>query len=306
MREFETRILKSSSAEVCVIRDGGSIGYYRLEVDASPFDLFRPFDAASARDFDPLRAASFPMVPYFSRIRDGRFRFGGKTHQLRLNFGDHPHSVHGVGWQSVWTFEEAGESAVALFLDYRKGDWPYPFQARQVFTLEGADLCHELSIANAGDEEMPVGLGMHPFFPRHEGAVLCADVGAVWRYGEDFLPKELVACPPEWNLRTPKDVGRLNCDTVFEGWDRRAEIDWPARGVSLRIEADEGLDRLVVYAPPDGDVFCVEPVSQITDAFNMTADGMSVDATGMRTLAPGESWTVRAWFRPSLKERTGR
>lgn len=147
---------------------------------------------------------------------------------------------------------------------------------------------------------MPIGLGIHPFFPRHGGATLRADVGSVWLYGDDFLPTECIPCPPKWDLRTAKDVASMNCDTVFENWDRRAEIVWPNDGVSLTMAADEGLDRLVVFAPSSGDIFCVEPVSQITDAFNKAADGMPAEETGMRILAPGETWTVSARFRPKL------
>ena len=147
---------------------------------------------------------------------------------------------------------------------------------------------------------MPAGLGMHPFYPRHSGATLRANVGSVWLYGEDFLPTDCIPCPSNWDLGTAKDVVALDCDTVFEGWDRRAEIVWPNDGISLTIESGDGLDRLVVYASPTRDIFCVEPVSQITDAFNRVADGMPAEQAGMRVLAPGETWTVSAKFRPKL------
>jgi aldose 1-epimerase len=47
-----------------------------------------------------------------------------------------------------------------------------------------------------------------------------------------------------------------------------------------------------VYTPPGQSFFCAEPVSHITDAFNLAAAGQR--DTGMLTLAPGES--VRAAF----------
>jgi aldose 1-epimerase len=50
------------------------------------------------------------------------------------------------------------------------------------------------------------------------------------------------------------------------------------------------LDFLVVYTPPGRPFFCAEPVSHITDAFNLVAAGRT--DTGARSLAAGE--TLRA------------
>ena len=45
------------------------------------------------------------------------------------------------------------------------------------------------------------------------------------------------------------------------------------------------------FVPAGQDFFCVEPVSNMTDAFNLAAAGET--ATGTRTLEPGESLTGR-------------
>jgi len=50
------------------------------------------------------------------------------------------------------------------------------------------------------------------------------------------------------------------------------------------------LDFLVVYTPPGRPFFCAEPVSHVTDAFNLAAAGRT--DTGARALAAGE--TLRA------------
>ena len=47
------------------------------------------------------------------------------------------------------------------------------------------------------------------------------------------------------------------------------------------------LETLVVYTPPDEAFFCAEPVSHITEAFNLEAAGRP--DTGMLSLVPGES-----------------
>src|SRR5262249_58231396 len=83
---------------------------------------------------------------------------------------------------------------------------------------------------------------------------------------------------------------RVALDNCFVGWNRRAVIEWPEPGVRLVMAAEAPLDFLVVYTPPGRPFFCAEPVSHVTDAFNLAAAGRT--DTGAHTLAPGE--TLRA------------
>lgn len=292
--------LRNARAEVRLIPDGGCIAAYRLVDRPQPFDVLRPLACDTKVPVDPRRSASFPLIPYFSRIKDGRFRFNGQSHRLALNFGDHPHSMHGVAWQSTWRIEEAAQTRARMVFDYTDGDWPFPFLATQTFTLDGASLRQDLSVTNTGPAAMPLGLGVHPFFAHHGGATLAADVSHVWEYDEAALPTQRIVCPEKWDLGTGKDITDLNCDTVFEGWNGRARIAWPDAEVCIAMEADRILDRLVVYTPLGQDFFCVEPVSHMTDAFNRAADGMPAHETGMRILAPGESLSTWVRFVPEV------
>ena len=56
-----------------------------------------------------LDAASFPLVPYVNRIRDGRFTFRGREVRLAPNMAGDPSPLHGQGWLSPWTVEEPDE-----------------------------------------------------------------------------------------------------------------------------------------------------------------------------------------------------
>ena len=62
------------------------------------------------------------------------------------------------------------------------------------------------------------------------------------------------------------------------------------------MTADPLLQFLVVFTPPGEDFFCVEPVSNCTDAFNQPAEGDG----GARILAPGESLTAQSVLSPRL------
>ena len=62
----------------------------------------------------------------------------------------------------------------------------------------------------------------------------------------------------------------------------------------LRLTASKALGWLHVYAPPDEDFFCVEPVSHAPNGVNMA----NHSAHGIWTLGPGE--TAVGWMRLDL------
>ncbi len=80
-------------------------------------DVLRP---APDNCHDPLGMANFPLIPYANRIANGRFGFDGRDYQLPRNFGDHPHSIHGTGWQAAWTVGDQGANAVRLVQDHAR------------------------------------------------------------------------------------------------------------------------------------------------------------------------------------------
>jgi len=289
----ELLILKTSEAEVQVTSDGGCICAYRL---SDGFDILRP--AHLAKNSNPLDASSFPLVPYSNRIKEGVFVFRGRRYEIPLNFGDHPHSIHGVGWQSTWEVVSKSENKLILELSYSGDDWPFAFVAQQTFTLKGASLRQELKIRNMSDGTMPVGLGVHPYFAKHGEAFLTADAENVWMNNEECLPVERVKAPDAWDLKLGKNADTLMCDHLFEPWRGSVVIHWPKEKKSLELSANKDLNRLVVYAPKGEDFFCVEPVSHITDAFNSSEKGMPPNESGMRILPSGESWSVWIQFDP--------
>ena len=69
--------------------------------------------------------------------------------QLPLNFGDHPNSLHGLGWQRAWTVIEAGADTAVLVHDHDGGDgWPWAYRAEQRFELGEDGLSVTLTLTN--------------------------------------------------------------------------------------------------------------------------------------------------------------
>jgi aldose 1-epimerase len=235
---------------------------------------------------DVREMACFPLVPYSNRIAHGQFRFAGVTYRLALNFGDHPHSIHGVGWQRAWRVTHAARDAAMLSLRHSPdAGWPFAFAAEQRFRLTPTALHVDLAITNQHTAPVPAGLGLHPYFPRGDAA-LRFNAEAVWRNGADHLPSERVAVPAAWDHTAARTIGSVALDNCFEGWDGAAVLTWPDR--TLTIEASDIFRCLIVYTPPGQDFFCAEPVSHMNDAINRDA---------MHVLAPGETLSGTVVFR---------
>lgn len=269
---------------------GGAVTRYWLERGAETREWLRPTPPGARRGGHAYRTAAFPLVPYSNRIRAGRFGFRGRAVVEPLNRPPERHAIHGHGWQARWQPTDVRGAEARLEYAHPAGAWPWAYHATQRFLLAPSSLTVELSLSNRSEAPMPAGLGWHPYFPRTRRATITADVHAMWRTDEEQLPTELVPPPA-----APFGRGRDNC---FVGWSRRAVIDWPELGARLVLRAEAPLDYLVVFTPARRPFFCVEPVSHVTDAFNLAEAGQA--GTGMLVLEPGETLRTAVVLTPEL------
>jgi len=249
------------------------------------------------RDGLVRQTSSYPLIPYSNRVAGGRFSFEGVEHRLALNFGDHPHSVHGNAWQRPWQVAEADEVRCRLTFAHRPdGDeatgWPFAYRAEQIFELAADGLTLTLTLENADSHAMPAGMGLHPFFPKRPGVRLQFAAAGVYPQGEDSLPTRSIAVPDEWDYRELRDLGEPRLDNCFRGWNGTARILFEPEKIAIRIEADPVFGHLVVYVPSGRDFFAVEPVSHVNNAVNRP----DIADHGMRVLKPGERMAAKVRF----------
>ena len=282
-----------------------------LAADASRVELAPAVGGAIAlfrwRDRDVLRAtndearsagnvrgfACYPLVPWSNRIANARLALrDGSRFEIARNFGDHPHAIHGVGWQRSWEVVQASETQALLALDHRPdAGWPFAFHAAQSFVLRthahAAALTCTLRIRNDDVRSFPFGLGWHPFFPRDAPTQLGFGAASVWETDSTRLPTREIRVDGRWRFDPPRPLDDVTLDNVYVRWNGRATLHWPDEGRRVTIEADHACAHLVVYVPAQRDVVAVEPATHMTDAFNREGRGES--GTGTRWLEPGES-----------------
>ena len=240
--------------------------------------------------------ACYPLVPYSNRIRDARLRFRGIDYSLARNFGTHPHSIHGVGWQRAWSIAGIERNRLHLTLEHvadaaAAPAWPWPFGATQTFELvhdangNGAVLTVTLTLANSGASAFPFGLGWHPFFTADAATTVAFTAGSMWENDATQLPLRRIDVPPALPFAAARPLAGLAIDNVFSAWNGRAIIVNRSTGIRATLVADRACSNLVVYAPANASFIALEPVTHETDAFNRSEAGAT--GTGCRTLPPG-------------------
>ncbi|MDQ4144630.1 MAG: aldose 1-epimerase [Actinomycetota bacterium] len=276
---------------------GSSITRFAYERAGGALDLLRPAPVTDLSKVPPTDTACFPLVPFSNRIRNGKFTFQGREVELSPNFPPEPHAIHGQGWHSSWEVAEHSDTSVRTFYEHEAADWPWSYRAEQHYVLTPDALEVTISIANTSNEAMPAAVGLHPYFVRTPRSRLATSVEKVWLSDDDYMPTELVEVPDNWDL-TDLNPDNVSLDHNFAGWSRRAVIEWADRGARLSLTASEPLDFLVVFTPPEEAFFCVEPVSNALDAFNLTSQGR--DDVGGSILESGETLSAKVTFAPEV------
>jgi len=225
-------------------------------------DVLRAAPEARSAAADPRLAACFPCVPYFGRVA-GALDVAGRRATLAptLTADDPRNALHGEGWISTWAVVSKGAASARLRLDHAgraPGRFPYPYRAELLAEALAGGPRLTLSLENAGSETMPAGLALHPYFVRAQGTELTFSAGSMWTPG---APGAVGPCAPDFARGAA--IPEAGLDHSFLDWDRAVRIETPA-GV-VRIEAEAPI--LHVYAPPEADFFCLEPVTHAPGGF---------------------------------------
>jgi len=244
-----------------------------------------------------LDAASFPLVPYVNRIRDGRFTFRGREVRIAPNMAGDPSPLHGQGWLNPWQVDKSGERHAFLSFRHAPSEWPWAYEARQAFLLDENGLTITLACLNTGDGPMPCGLGQHPYFPCGPGTRIDTDVTSAWTIDDKVLPVDKVPAEGRYDLRDRLVCGQ-SLDNGFGGWGGEARMSDPAWPFEVGMTSGDA-DFFQLYSPGSGGIFVAEPVTHANAALNAPEEAWP--ELGLRVLEPGDdmSLTMRIDVTPS-------
>jgi aldose 1-epimerase len=284
---------------------GGSIASFRTESGGRVIDWLRPASDEGLAARNPLAMASFPLVPFCNRIRNGRASFEGREIRFPPNHPaeDSPHPLHGIGWQLPWHVASAGNDEVRLVLRVAASPaWPWSFSSALRYALTPSQLQVEIAITNEDSVAMPAGIGHHPYFPWTPGTRITSACAQMWASDAEAMPTGIEESDAVRKLRAGVELRQLDLDNNFTGWQHRTLVEWPADAAGPRrsvvMEAQPPLDFFVLYCPHQYDFFCAEPVSQCTDWLNLMPR-YGAKLLGGARIDPGRTLAARFSLTPS-------
>ncbi len=297
--------------------------------DDAPVDLLLPPDNILDLRDHPAHGGNPILFPFPNRVRAGVYTFEGRIYKMEQLLAKHRdrqagHAIHGLAGDKPWTVEEANADATGAMLRSSLqmdafpdivAQYPFPCRITVTYRLREGVLEMQTEVVNTGSGRLPMGFGIHPWFPTRlqPGAVLpgaLADItpeqraqaqvqvpaDALWEL-EQWMPTGAIvsvdADPDLYDLRAFRPLDGHYYDHLFTrvrrdatGWSEGGLRD-PTTGLEMSLAADAGFREWVLYAPASRPVVALEPYTCTTDAVNLEARG--IDA-GLIVLAPGQTW----------------
>jgi aldose 1-epimerase len=308
---FETVHLTdaASHTEVAIVPGIGNIAY-EMKVNGKPV-LWTPYESLAQLKAKPTLLGVPYLGPWANRLDEDAFYANGKKYVLNpglnnLRYDQFHQPIHGLltfvaGWEVVRVHADANSAEVTSRLEFWKHpDWmaqfPFAHTVEMTYRLSGGALEVDLAIRNQAVEAMPVSVAFHPYYqitdaPRDEWRVHLA-AGAHYVLNPKLTP---TGETKPMDLPDPLTLAGHSLDDVFGALDG-GEFTVQGKNQKIAFKFGPKYKIAVVYAPPGRGFICFEPMSGLTNAFNLNHAGLYPE---LQTIAPGGSWEESFWIRPS-------
>ncbi|MCP9496409.1 MAG: aldose 1-epimerase [Pyrinomonadaceae bacterium MAG19_C2-C3] len=251
------------------------------------------------------------LFPFPNRIRDGRFSFQGETFTVdppRHGFvRDKPWVVVGNGASDEDGAWLTSSFDAAFYPEQILRQFPFPFKLEVTYRLRDGRLEMETTVRNAGDREMPVGFGIHPYFRKPNKGFVHVPANGRWELSDSLPTGKILPVEGGYDLHHGQSLYDLNLDDIF------TLIESDRNGIARCVLEDQDhatetvvefptkqFPHVVVYTPPaPRQAICIEPNSCPTDAFNLQQRGVN---SNLIVLAAGGEvrFNLSIYTRPSV------
>jgi aldose 1-epimerase len=276
---------------------GASLAYGSVRQNDQWVDVFRPTDPADYGNSS--QCASFIMLPWCNRIKDGVLRAGGQAYQLRTTKDDGT-ARHGDVRGRAWKVTEQSNTMVRLALhsdDYPDMNWPFRFMAGTAYWLEDHSFHWSLDLTNVDTQPFPAGFGHHPYFVKTATTQIEVPCSSFFELNDKYMATASpVPIPPELDFRHLRSLPDFELNHLLSGRTPEAaiQIQTTHANIHLRMTADPVFEHILVFAPAGKAFVAVEPMTNASDGFNLYADGQS--GSGVFVVQPGETRSGHVQF----------
>ena len=253
------------------------------------------------------------LAPWANRLDGDGFWANGKHYVLNPELGNlrrdgNQHPIHGlVSFTNLWKLVEAKADDQSAWATSRLEFWkhadllaqfPFAHTLTMTYRLRDGAVEVETAIENHANDPMPVAIGFHPYFKLHD---VPRDQWHVHLAARDHLVLNQQLIPTgerkPIEFANPHSLITGQLDDVFDNLVR--DSDGRARfyveGGRERVNVAYGpkYTVAVVYAPRGQEFICFEPMSAITNGFNLAHAGKY---DGLQSVAPGAVWRESFWL----------
>ena len=295
--------------EVSICPSVGNIAY-DLRVRNQPILMSPP--SLGAWKQKPSQAGIPFLAPWANRLDSDGYWANGKRYNLNPGVVDirrdpNGQPIHGLLlFTSAWHVDrlhadEHSAEAVSSLEFWRHPEWmaqfPFAHTIRMTHRLYGGTLEVRTAIENHSDQPMPLVIGFHPWYQipgvHRDQWKIHLPVREHYTLSEKFTP---TGETKPFDLPDPTPLAGRDLDDVFGGVDHAQEFSLEAEGRKVSVRYGEKFPIAVVYAPSKRDVVCFEPMTGVTNGFNLAHAGIF---KGLESVPPGATWTESFWIRPS-------
>jgi aldose 1-epimerase len=301
---------EARQARVSIVPSVGNIAYEFISAGRPV--LWTPYQSPAELKQKPVMGGIPLLAPWANRLSGNQYWVNGREYKIdptinniRRDAVGHP--IHGLVLFAPWTTIELmaneSEASVTSRLELaERSDWlaqfPFPNTLTVTHTLGDGRLTVKLHVANHCREALPLSMGFHPYFcvpgGDRDSCRVRMPVRSRLLVDSEMLPTGEVEA---WDPSTPVELAGRSFDDGFKGLVRSAsgETVFRAEGGSLSLEVGFGFrfQVAVLYAPPGKPFLCIEPMTAITNAFNLAHDGKYSE---LQQVAAGKTWEEQFWI----------
>lgn len=299
------------------VRIAPSIGNMAYQIDVRGRNiLWFPYSSPAELREKPVLCGVPFLAPWANRIDGDAYWAGGKRYTLNPELANlrrdaNGKPIHGLlNFSPLWTVTtleaDADSAHLASQLEFWKypalmAQFPFAHTIRMTYRLSAGSVEVETTIENHAVEAMPVAIGFHPYFRLRDAA---RDQWRVHLAARERMLLDATLIPTgrsEVNpFVDPQSLADTQLDDVFG--DLVRDPDGIARfwfeGVRERVTVAYGprYTTAVAFSPKGRDFLCFEPMSAITNAFNLAHSGIF---QGLQTIPPSGEWRESFHIVPS-------
>ena len=205
-----------------------------------------------------------PILPICGNLPDDVYAYDGKSYSLKQ---------HGFARNLPWeVVEQSTESSSKLTISLKSNDetlavYPFEFQVKVGYELEGKTLKIHQEYINQSDKVMPLSFGFHPYFLVPDKEKLSLDIPASTYQAKDST--EVVSYKGSF------DFNEDEIDVALKPLNgSSASITDSSRSLKINLKWSEDFSTIVFWTVKGKDFVCLEPWSAPRNALN-TAENLT-------------------------------